>query len=63
MKKILTYLLISSFFFQGCVPARKFEEISEKQEVCAGELKTLKTLKTELQTENKEIESENEKNR
>ena len=60
MKKILIYLLTSSFFFQGCVPARKFEEISEKQEVCAGELKTLKTLKTELQTENTELESENE---
>lgn len=60
MKKILIYLLISSFFFQGCVPARKFEEISEKQEVCAGELKTLKTLKTELQTENTELESVNQ---
>ena len=60
MKKILIYLLTSSFFFHGCVPARKFEEISEKQEVCAGELKTLKTLKTELQTENTELESENE---
>ena len=60
MKKILIYLLISSFFFQGCVPARKFEEISEKQEVCAGELKTLKTLKTELQTENTELESINQ---
>ena len=60
MKKILIYLITSSFFFHGCVPARKFEEISEKQEVCAGELKTLKTLKTELQTENTELESENE---
>ena len=60
MKKILIYLLISSLFFQGCVPARKFEEISEKQEVCAGELKTLKTLKTELQTENTELESINQ---
>ena len=60
MKKILIYLLISSVFFQGCVPARKFEEISEKQEFCAGELKTLKTLKTELQTENTELDSENQ---
>ena len=60
MKKILIYLLTSSFFFHRCVPARKFEEISKKQEVCAGELKTLKTLKTELQTENTELESENE---
>ena len=60
MKKILIYLLISFFFFQGCVTARKFEEISEKQEVCAGELKTLKTLKSELQTENTELESINQ---
>lgn len=60
MKKILIYLLICSIFFQACVPARKFEEISEKQEVCAGELKTLKTLKTELQTENTELGSENQ---
>ena len=59
MKKIFIYILIFSVFFQGCVPARKFEEISEKQEICAGELKTLKTLKTELQTENTELESEN----
>ena len=60
MKKILIYLLICSIFFQACVPARKFEEISEKQEVCAGELKTLKTLKTELQTENTELGSKNQ---
>ena len=60
MKKIFIYILIFSVFFQGCVPARKFEEISEKQEVCAGELKTLKTLKTELQTENTELESINQ---
>ena len=60
MKKIFIYILIFSIFFQGCVPARKFEEISEKQEICAGELKTLKTLKTELQTENTELESENQ---
>ena len=53
-------LLITTVFFQSCVPARKFEEISEKQEVCAVELKTLKTLKTELQTENTELESQNE---
>ena len=60
MKKIFIYILIFSVFFQGCVPARKFEEISEKQEICAGELKTLKSLKTELQTENTELESENQ---
>ena len=39
---------------------KKFEEISDKQEVCAAELKTLKTLKTELQTENTELDSENQ---
>ena len=37
--------------------ARKFEEVAEKQEVCAKELKTLKTLKTELETENTELKS------
>ena len=45
---------------QACVPVKKFEEISDKQEVCAAELKTLKTLKTELQTENTELQSENQ---
>tara|TARA_B100000768_G_scaffold181227_1_gene203415 strand:+ start:514 stop:1503 length:990 start_codon:yes stop_codon:yes gene_type:complete len=60
IKNILSIFLITITFFQSCVPARKFEEISEKQEVCAVELKTLKTLKTELQTENTELESQNE---
>ena len=60
IKNLISILLITIIFFQSCVPARKFEEISEKQEVCAVELKTLKTLKTELQTENTELESQNE---
>ena len=60
MKKILIYIYLHPPFFSRCVPAKKFEEISEKQEVCAGELKTLKTLKTELQTENTELESKNQ---
>ena len=60
IKNLLSILLIIIIFFQSCVPARKFEEISEKQEVCAVELKSLKTLKTELQTENTELESQNE---
>ena len=60
IKNLLSILLITIVFFQSCVPARKFEEISEKQEVCSVELKTLKTLKTELQTENTELESQNE---
>ena len=42
IKNLLSILLITIIFFQSCVPARKFEEISEKQEVCAVELKTLK---------------------
>ena len=46
IKNLLSILLITNIFFQSCVPARKFEEISEKQEVCAVELKTLKTLKS-----------------
>jgi len=60
IKNLLSIILITIIFFQSCVPARKFEEISEKQEVCAVELKTLKTLKTELQTENTELGSQNE---
>ena len=49
---LIPSLLIFSTLFQNCVPARKFEEVAEKQEICAKELKTLKTLKTELETEN-----------
>ena len=45
------------YTFSSCVPARKFEEIAEKQEVCAKDLKALKTLKTELETENVELQS------
>ena len=59
MKKHIRYLFLATIIFQACVPARKFEEVSEKQEVCAAELKTLKTLKTVLQTENTELESLN----
>jgi chemotaxis protein MotB len=59
MKKHIRYLFLATIIFQACVPARKFEEVSEKQEVCAEELKTLKTFKTVLQTENTELESLN----
>lgn len=60
MKVQIKYFWISILILQACVPIKKFEEISDKQEVCASELKTLKTLKTELQTENTELESENQ---
>ena len=60
MKIHIKYLWISILILQACVPVKKFEEISDKQEVCAAELKTLKTLKTELQTENIELQSENQ---
>jgi|TARA_B100001248_G_scaffold86966_1_gene63757 chemotaxis protein MotB len=60
MKIHIKYLWISILILQACVPVKKFEEISDKQEVCAAELKTLKTLKTELQTENTELQSENQ---
>lgn len=59
-KQFITYILIFSFILQGCVPARKFEEVAEKQEICAKELKTLKTVKTELETENTELKSNND---
>ena len=57
---LIPSLLIFSTLFQNCVPARKFEEVAEKQEICAKELKTLKTLKTELETENVELTSNND---
>lgn len=60
MKVQIKYFWISILILQACVPIKKFEEISDKQEVCAAELKTLKTLKTELQTENTELDSENQ---
>ena len=60
MKIHIKYLWISILILQACVPVKKFEEISDKQELCAAELKTLKTLKTELQTENTELQSENQ---
>ena len=60
MKVQIKYFWISILILQACVPIKKFEEISDKQEVCAAELKTLKTLKTELQTENTELQSENQ---
>ncbi len=53
-------LAIVGLLTQGCVPARKFEEVAEKQEVCAKELKSLKTLKTDLESENLELASFNE---
>ena len=59
-KHFFPYILIFSFIVQGCVPARKFEEVAEKQEICAKELKTLKTVKTELETENTELKSNND---
>ena len=59
-KQFIPYILIFSFIIQGCVPARKFEEVAEKQEICAKELKTLKTVKTELETENTELKSNND---
>jgi chemotaxis protein MotB len=53
-------LALIVLFLQACVPARKFEEVAEKQEICAQELKTLKTLRTELETENTEFKSLND---
>ena len=52
-------IAIVGLLTQGCVPARKFEEVAEKQEVCAKELKSLKTLKTDLESENLELSSFN----
>ena len=61
IKNFLSILLITIIFFQSCVPARKFEEISEKQEVCAVELKTLKTLKMIFHTNQYNSEQKSKK--
>ena len=44
IKFILKSILIFLIIFQSCVPARKFEEVSKKQEVCSVELKSLKKI-------------------
>ena len=56
----VVFLALIALIIQSCVPARKFEEVAEKQEICATELKTLKTLRTELETENTELQSSND---
>lgn len=58
--KGVVFLALIALIIQSCVPARKFEEVAEKQEICATELKTLKTLRTELETENTELQSSND---
>ncbi len=58
--KIIALFVLLTILIQGCVPARKFEEVATKQEICANELKTLKTLRTKLETENTELYSSNE---
>jgi chemotaxis protein MotB len=56
----VVFLALIALIIQSCVPARKFEEVAEKQEICATELKSLKTLRTELETENTELQSSND---
>ncbi len=41
----------------SCVPARKYEEVFDKQKLCAEELESLKTLSTNLETLNTELKS------
>ena len=57
--KTIALSILLAILIQGCVPARKFEEVAAKQEVCSNELKALKTLRTELETENTELQSSN----
>ncbi len=58
--KHLGLFFLVLIIIQGCVPARKFEEINNKQEMCAKELKTLKAIRNELETNNTELQSSND---
>ena len=53
--KTLPILLIALII--SCVPARKFEEISSKQKLCAEELESLKKRSIDLETLNTELQS------
>ena len=53
--KILPILLIALII--SCVPARRFEDISSKQKLCAEELESLKKRSLDLETLNTELQS------
>jgi len=53
--RIFPILLIAILI--SCVPARKFEEISAKQKLCAEELEGLKKMSIDLETLNTELQS------
>ncbi len=60
MKNIILLAFAISFLF-SCVPARKYEELENKQKTCAEELEALKAKSTDLETTNNELKSGLEK--
>ena len=51
------FLITSISFLISCVPARKYEEVKSKQKKCAEELKEIKFMANELETQNTELKS------
>ena len=51
------FLIASISFLISCVPARKYEEVESKQKKCAEELKEIKFMANELETQNTELKS------
>ena len=54
------FLLTAISILISCVPARKYEEVESKQKKCAEELKEIKFLANELETQNTELKSSND---
>ena len=55
IKNILSITVVALLI--SCVPARKYEEVESKQKKCAEELKEIKFLANELETQNTELKS------
>ena len=51
------FLIAIISFLISCVPARKYEEVESKQKKCAEELKEIKFMANELETQNTELKS------
>ena len=56
MIKNIPFILVITFLI-SCVPARKYEEIENKQKICSEELKQIKELATRLETDNTELKA------
>lgn len=58
MQKFILSALLGAFFFIGCVPARKYQEMEAKQKQCEEELNALKQNWQALEAQNKEYSAE-----